>query len=101
MFILLNMEKTKKLISLKSIERLFKIAGAERLREIESRRQIRKIRAGSGAERISKKAKIALKEFLEEKGKEIATLAIRNAVHFGRKEIKETDLSEAIKELEG
>lgn len=79
MFILLNMEKTKKLISLKSIERLFKIVSAER---------------------ISKKAKIALKEFLEEKGKEIATLAIRNAVHFGRKEIKENDIGEAIKELE-
>lgn len=80
MFILLNMEKTKKLISLKLIERLFKIAGAER---------------------ISKKAKIALKECLEEKGKEIATLAIRNALHFGRKEIKNSDVKEAIKELEG
>lgn len=80
MFILLNMEKTKKLIPLKSIERLFKMAGAER---------------------ISKKAKIALKEFLEEKGKEIAILAIRNALHFGRKEIKDGDVKEAIKELEG
>lgn len=79
MFILLNMKKAKRLFSLKSVERVFKIAGAER---------------------ISKKAKIALKNFLEERGKEIAELSIRNARHFGRKEIKEGDVKEAIKELE-
>lgn len=74
----ITMEEIK-LISIKSAERLLKAAGAGR---------------------ISKKARIALKEFLEEKGKEIAELAARNARHFGRKEIKEIDVKEAINLLE-
>ena len=73
----ITMEKVR-LISLKASGRLFKVIGAER---------------------TSKKAKAALKEFLEKKGKEIAELAARNARHFGRKEVKDIDVEEAIKEL--
>ena len=67
-----------KKLSLKAIERIF--------REM-------------GAERISKEAKTALREFLEEKGKDTAKLAIRNALHSGRKEIKRADVAEAVELL--
>ena len=67
--------KKMKTLPLKAMERIFKEAGAER---------------------IGKKARIRLKEFLEEKGKRIAGLALRNARHSGRKEIKGEDVEEAI-----
>ena len=53
----------------------------------------------AGAARVTKAAKIALREFLEEKGKDTAKLAIRNALHSGRKEIKRADVAEAVELL--
>lgn len=67
-----------KTLSLKAMERIFKEAGAKR---------------------IGKKAKTALREFLEEEGEKIARLALRNALHSGRKEIKGEDVCEAIERI--
>jgi len=51
-----------------------------------------------GAERVSDKAKVALKNVIEEKAEEIATKAIRLAIHAGRKTVKEGDIKLASKE---
>ena len=56
-----------------------------------------KILKKSGAERVSDKAKTALKEVLEEKADEIATIAIRLAMHAGRKTVKAPDIKLATK----
>ena len=57
-----------------------------------------KILKQCGAERVSDKAKDALKAALEEKAEEIAQKAIRFAVHAGRKTVKEGDIKLAAKE---
>ena len=52
----------------------------------------------SGAERVSDKAKVALKNALEDIAHEIATKSIKLAVHAGRKTIKAEDIKLAVKE---
>jgi len=56
-----------------------------------------KILRSSGAERVSDKAKAALKLIIEEKAEEIATTAIRLAAHAGRKTVKAGDIKLAAK----
>ena len=56
-----------------------------------------KILKNSGAERVSDKAKEALKDIIEEKAEEIAQSAVRLALHAGRKTIKAGDIKLAVK----
>jgi len=56
-----------------------------------------KILKKCGAERVSDKAKMALKSVVEEKAEEIAAKAIRYAVHAGRKTVKAGDIKLAMK----
>lgn len=56
-----------------------------------------KILKNSGAERVSDKAKSALKAIIEEKAEQIATTAIRLAAHAGRKTVKAGDIKLAAK----
>ncbi|MBC8357342.1 MAG: NFYB/HAP3 family transcription factor subunit [Candidatus Aminicenantes bacterium] len=51
-----------------------------------------KILRSTGAERVSDKAKIALKTIIEEKAEQIANTAIRLATHAGRKTVKAEDI---------
>ena len=51
-----------------------------------------------GAERVSDKAKVALKNALEEMAHEIAVKAIKLSAHAGRKTIKSDDIKLAVKE---
>ncbi len=51
-----------------------------------------------GAERVSDKAKVALKNVLEDIANEIAAKSIKLAVHAGRKTIKAEDIKLAVKE---
>ncbi len=51
-----------------------------------------------GAERVSDKAKAALKDAIEDIANEIAVKAIRLSVHAGRKTIKAEDIKLAVKE---
>ena len=51
-----------------------------------------------GAERVSDKAKVALKNVLEEIAHEIAVKSIKLAVHAGRKTVKAEDIKLAVKE---
>lgn len=51
----------------------------------------------SRAKRVSESAKIALKDFLEEKAEEIALLAVKFAAHAGRKTVKAEDIKLAAK----
>ena len=51
-----------------------------------------------GAERVSDKAKVALKNALEEIAHDIAVKSIKLAVHAGRKTIKSEDIKLAVKE---
>ena len=56
-----------------------------------------KIIKNSGAERVSDKAKEALKDIIEERAEEIAQSAVRLAMHAGRKTVKAGDIKLAIK----
>ena len=56
-----------------------------------------KILKKSGAERVSDKAKIALKNVIEEKAEEISQRAIKFAMHAGRKTVKAGDIKLAVK----
>ncbi len=56
-----------------------------------------KILKKAGAERVSDKAKIALKNALEESAEDIGAKAVRLAMHAGRKTIKEGDIKLASK----
>ena len=56
-----------------------------------------KILKQAGAERVSEKAKTALKSIVEEKAEEIAAQAVKFAIHAGRKTIKSGDIKLASK----
>ncbi len=56
-----------------------------------------KILKKSGAERVSDKAKAALKDVVEEKAEEIAAQAVKLAMHAGRKTVKAGDIKLAAK----
>ena len=56
-----------------------------------------KILKKSGAERVSDKAKVALKQVIEEKAEEISQKAIKFALHAGRKTVKAGDIRLAVK----
>ena len=51
-----------------------------------------------GADRVSDKAKVALKNALEEIAHEIATKSIKLAAHAGRKTVKSEDIKLAVKD---
>jgi len=51
-----------------------------------------KILKRCGADRVSDKAKMVLKEILEEKASEIAVKALRLTIHAGRKTVKAADI---------
>jgi DNA-binding protein len=51
----------------------------------------------SGAERVSDKAKIALKDVLEDIAEEVAQNAVKLAQHAGRKTVKSEDIKLAAK----
>ncbi len=56
-----------------------------------------KILKKTGAERVSDKAKAALKDVVETKAEEIASLAVKLAMHAGRKTVKAGDIKLASK----
>jgi len=56
-----------------------------------------KIAKNSGAERVSDKAKSALKDIVEDIANEIAESAVRIANHAGRKTVKAGDIKLAAK----
>ena len=57
-----------------------------------------KILKAAGAERVSDKAKAALKSVIEEKAEQISERAWRLATHAGRKTVKEGDIKLAVKQ---
>ncbi|RLE39075.1 histone [Candidatus Woesearchaeota archaeon] len=57
-----------------------------------------KLMKKAGAERVSDKAKIALKIALEDEAEKIAEASIRLAMHAGRKTIKAGDIKLATKQ---
>jgi len=57
-----------------------------------------KILKQAGAERVSEKAKIALKVVVEEISEKIAVNSVRLASHAGRKTVKENDVKLASKD---
>ncbi len=68
-------------------EKLLPLAAMEKI--------IKKV--GGSDIRVSDKAKVALKEIVEEKAEEIAERAWRLATHAGRKTVKERDIKLAAK----
>ncbi len=56
-----------------------------------------KLMKKAGAERVSDKAKVALKEVLEEYATKISSDAVRFALHAGRKTVKSGDIKLAVK----
>ena len=56
-----------------------------------------KIMKQTGAERVSDRAKVALKDVLEDIAQEIAVNAVRLAGHAGRKTVKAGDIKLAAK----
>ena len=56
-----------------------------------------KIIKNAGAERVSDKAKAALKEVLEEHAEKISQSAVKLALHAGRKTVKASDVKLAAK----
>ena len=56
-----------------------------------------KILKQAGAERVSDKAKVALKDVVEEKVEKIAASSVQLALHAGRKTVKERDVALAAK----
>ncbi len=56
-----------------------------------------KILKKTGAERVSDKAKAALKDVVEAKAEEIAAQAVKLAMHAGRKTVKDGDIKLASK----
>lgn len=56
-----------------------------------------KIMKKSGAERVSDKAKVALKGVLEDIAEDIASNAVKLAMHAGRKTVKAGDIKLAAK----
>lgn len=58
-----------------------------------------KILKKCGAERVSDKAKAALKDIVEDKAELIAQTAIRLAQHAGRKTVKAGDIKLAAKQV--
>ena len=56
-----------------------------------------KILKQAGAERVSDKAKVALKTVIEESAEEIAAQAVKLAIHAGRKTVKAGDIKLAVK----
>lgn len=52
----------------------------------------------AGAERVSDKAKAALKDVVEDKANEIASQAVKLALHAGRKTVKGGDVKLAARE---
>lgn len=57
-----------------------------------------KILKQCGAERVSDKAKAAMKDVVEDKAEKIAETAVRLANHAGRKTVKANDIKLAVKE---
>ena len=57
-----------------------------------------KILKNCGADRVSENAKVLLKTLIEEKAEEISHMAIRYAMHAGRKTINSEDIKLAFKQ---
>ena len=56
-----------------------------------------KIMKNCGADRVSDKAKVALKNVVEDKAESIASQAVKLAMHAGRKTVKRGDILLAAK----
>ncbi|MBD3164339.1 histone [Candidatus Woesearchaeota archaeon] len=69
---------------------------AERLIPIAA---MEKIIRNAGADRVSDRAKAALKELMEEKAEKISSRAAKFAMHAGRKTIKAEDIKLAVNEI--